>query len=87
MCEYSDIIRRSSLMSASRAVDLGDLGLGEIAAITKQKEDNIRTVAAEHARWRRACDVIVPLLEKNPGWLWRDACDYLRDHGGFPDLS
>ena len=67
-------------------VELGDFGLDEIEARTRQIDLNRREVEASQEIWLRACEFIVPLLRNNPNWVWRDAVEHMRTTGGLPDL-
>jgi len=81
--EYVFTVRRGG---KSIAVECGNLDLDDIEQVTKQKENNILAATKERARWQRYCDVIVPLLQKNPKWHWRNACSWIESHGGFPSI-
>lgn len=67
-------------------VELGDFGLDEIEARTRQIEANKREVEASQQIWLRACTYVVPLLRDHTDWVWRDAVQHMRDTGGLPDL-
>ena len=79
--DYQFVLRNGK---ASTVIELGDVGLDEIETITQQKIDNINRARAEADRWKRACNIIQPLLRKHPDWKWKDAVDWLSKHGGLP---
>lgn len=65
---------------------LADCGLDDIDQIEQQKDDNIDAAIAERDLFARASGYIKPLLTAHPGWVWRDAVNHLRAHGGLPSL-
>ncbi|MEY9179686.1 hypothetical protein [Bradyrhizobium sp. USDA 313] len=65
---------------------LADCGLDDVAQIEQQKADNIEAAKAEQALFARAAGYIKPLLRAHPTWVWRDAVEHLRLHGGLPSL-
>ena len=65
---------------------LGDLNLEEGIALERRKIANLEAAQREKARFDRHWAVIRPLLEANPGWLWRDAVAFLARSGGLPEL-
>jgi hypothetical protein len=65
---------------------LGDLTLEEGIALERRKIANLEAAQREKARFDRHWAVIRPLLEANPGWLWRDAVAFLERSGGLPEL-
>jgi hypothetical protein len=66
---------------------LGDIDLSEALVLQQRKKANIDTAIRQHERFNTAFSFVRPLMETNPGWLWRDAVDYLESHGGFPVLK
>jgi hypothetical protein len=66
--------------------ELGEFDLDDIACISHQKQENRERVLEEEGQWNRAKAIVVPLLQSHPGWVWKDAVEYLRKHGGIPVL-
>jgi hypothetical protein len=66
--------------------ELGDVNLEEGIALEQRKIANLEAAQREKARFDRHWAVIRPLLEANPGWLWRDAVAFLERSGGLPEL-
>jgi hypothetical protein len=64
---------------------LGDVDYRRGLTLLKRKEANL--TAAHHARddFVRVWSLVGPLLQANEGWVWRDAVNYLEEHGGIPD--
>lgn len=65
---------------------LADCNIDDIKQIERQKADNISAAVTEHELFVRAANYILPILEENPFWVWRDAVRYMRDSGSLPDL-
>jgi hypothetical protein len=65
---------------------LGDVSLEEGIALERRKIVNLEAAQKEKDRFDRHWAVIRPLLEANPGWLWRDAVGFLEQSGGLPEL-
>lgn len=65
---------------------LGDVNLEEGIALERRKIVNLEAAQREKVRFDRHWAVIRPLLEANPGWVWRDAVGFLARNGGLPEL-
>jgi hypothetical protein len=66
---------------------LGDVNLEEGFALERREIVNLEAAQREKARFDRHWAIIRPLLETNPGWLWRDAVAFLEQSGGLPELE
>jgi phosphoribosylformylglycinamidine (FGAM) synthase PurS component len=62
---------------ASVQIALGDLTLDTIAEVREQKVANIEAAKKSLAEFDAACEAIVPILNANPGWKWRDAAELI----------
>jgi len=85
--DLDQVISIHRLDGGADGVELGDFGLDEIVARSRQIESNIKEVEASKKIWDRACEFVVPLLRKNPKWVWRDAVEHMRKTGGLPELT
>lgn len=59
-------------------------GIREIEIARKQKRNNIANAQAASQTFNQAADLISPVLQANPGWVWGDAVRHLRKIGGIP---
>lgn len=64
-----------------KVIELGDLRIPDIEAVRAQKENNIKAAQTALEHFNEACTLIVPLLQANPEWKWRDAAEDLKSRG------
>jgi hypothetical protein len=46
-----------------------------------EKDAAVRAAKADRDRWEAAANLVVPVLQANPDWKWRDAVAHLRASG------
>jgi phosphoribosylformylglycinamidine (FGAM) synthase PurS component len=68
-------VRKGKGMSIQ--VALGDLSLDTIPEIRAQKAMHLEAAKRSLAEFDDACDAIVPILQANPGWKWRQAAELI----------
>jgi hypothetical protein len=61
-------------------IDLSELTLRDIAEITEEKQQDIRDAEARYRRWAQTAALVVPILQANPHWKWKDAVTQLDRH-------
>jgi hypothetical protein len=84
--DCDDVYCRIKVAGHWKELALGDADAEMVKRIIKVRQNSLKADTLALNRLVLAWDVVRPLLDAHPNWVWRDAVKWLRDHGGLPTI-